>query len=204
MRISTDELEPAGYQICLQLDHEDIIPFVQEQLACDHWIARIFRRLIPGLLALALIYIVAAIVSSPGSWKTILEQFALGLGLSVLLAPVHELIHGFALWAVGAPHVQYRANWRKLYLMAGADRFVVNEREFYWIAFAPFAVISLFAIGLLFWQPPTALGLLFLHTAFCAGDFALADFMNAHSAHEIVTYDLMEEGKTFFLTKSAS
>lgn len=201
MRLAPEELESAGYRMYSQLDHEEIIPFVQDQLGGNHWIARVFRRLVPGLLALALIYLAFAIAASPGDWKAILGQFALGLGLSVMLAPIHELIHGVALWAVGAPRVQYRANWKKLYFMAGADRFVVDEREFYWIAFAPFAVISLLAIGLLLWQPPTALGLLFLHTAFCAGDFALADFMNANSAQGIVTYDLMEEGETFFFVK---
>ncbi|MDV7395982.1 hypothetical protein RZS08_31615, partial [Arthrospira platensis SPKY1] len=54
-----------------------------------------------------------------------------------------------ALKAVGAPSVQYRANWRKLYLMAAADRFVTNVREFYWVAFAPFAVVSIGGIALL-------------------------------------------------------
>ena len=51
------------------------------------------------------------------------------------------------------------------------------------------------------WQPLAAAGLLFLHTAFCAGDFALASFMNEHRKKGIVTYDLMEEGISYFFFK---
>ncbi|MBK6903547.1 MAG: DUF3267 domain-containing protein [Saprospirales bacterium] len=198
MRLPPEDLPAAGYRLLASLDHREIIPFVQEQLLKANWFARSYRGLVLLLLALSAGFLTFAIFRAPKAWEQILTQFSYGLALAFLLAPVHELIHGVALKAVGAPTVQYRANWRKLYLMAGADRFVANEREFYLVAFAPFVVISLGALVLSVWYPLLAIGLLFLHTAFCAGDFALAGFMNEHSEKGIVNYDLMGEGRSYF------
>lgn len=206
MRLTPEDLPAAGYRFLASLDHREIIPFVQEQLWKGNWIAGAYRGLVLILLALSAGVLTLAIFRAPKDWEQILTQFSYGMALAFLLAPVHELIHGVALKAVGAPTVQYRANWRKGYLMAGADRFVANEREFYVVAFSPFVVVSLAALALSVWHLLPAIGLLFLHTAFCAGDFALAGFMNEHSGEGIVNYDLMGEGRSYFfvLNKSES
>lgn len=201
MQLRPDELEERGYRLLASLHHQEIVPFVQENLRSGNAITRVFRWLTIGLLAVSAAYLTYSILVHPGEWGSILTRFSYGLALSFLLAPVHELIHGIALKAVGAPEVQYRANWRKLYLMAAADRFVTSEKEFYWVAFAPFAVITLSGLLLLYWHPLTALGLIFLHTTFCAGDFALAGFMNTHKDQDILTYDLTGEQITHFFIK---
>lgn len=198
MRLTPDDLPSAGYRLLSSLNHQEIIPFVQDHLWSKNPIARNFRWLTLSLLVVSIAFLAFAIIRSPKEWGHSLALFSYGLALSFLLAPIHELIHGVALKAVGAPAVQYTANWRKLYFMAGSDRFVANEREFYPIAFAPFAMISLGALVLLIWNPLTATSLLFLHTAFCVGDFALASYMNEHRKEGIVTYDLMKEGVSFF------
>ncbi|MFZ2898671.1 MAG: DUF3267 domain-containing protein [Saprospiraceae bacterium] len=201
MPLRPEDLENKGYRLLSSLQHMDIIPFVQEQLRGSGPIARSYRFLTMGLLAVSGAFLAYSIIASPGDWGNILTRFSYGLALAFLLAPIHELIHGVALKAVGAPSVQYRANWRKLYLMAAADRFVVGEKAFYIVAFAPFAVISLAALALLAWHPLTALGLLFLHTAFCAGDFALSEYMHAYREKEILTYDLVDEQISYFYVK---
>ena len=201
MRLTPEELSAAGYRLLSSLDHREIIPFVQDQLWSKNRIARNYRWLNLVLLIVSIAFLTFAIIRSPKEWEKSLTLFSYGLALSFLLAPIHELIHGAALKAAGAPTVQYRANWRKLYLMAGADRFVANEREFYLIAFAPFGVVSLGALIIMVWQPLTAIGLLFLHTAFCAGDFALASFINEHRDRDILTYDLMKEGISYFYVR---
>jgi hypothetical protein len=205
MYLTPENLETQGYRLHSSLDHEDIIPFVQEHIYSSNWIARGFRFLTMGLLAFSVVWIAVGIIRVPGDWGKILSYFGYGLILSFLLAPIHELIHGIALKAVGAPSVQYRANWRKLYFMAAADRFVTNDRQFYWIAFPPFVVISLLGLAMWMWLPYpwtfTALGLLFLHTAFCVGDFALAAFMNTHKEQNMLTYDLTDEKVSYFYVK---
>ena len=205
MHLPSQDLPSHGYRLLSSLHHQEIIPFVQEHLAGENWIARSYRMLTMGSLGVSLIYIVVSIIRTPGDWAQALTWFAYGLALAFLLAPVHELIHGIALKAVGAPSVQYRANWRKLYFMAASDGFVTNEREFYWVAFPPFVVISVAAIAMLALLPApwtfTALGLFFLHTAFCAGDFALAAYMNDHREEEILTYDVTEEQISYFYVK---
>lgn len=201
MHLRPEDLENKGYRLLSSLPHMDIIPFVQEQLRGSGPIARSYRLLTLGLLAASAAFLAYSIIAHPGDWEKVLTRYSYGLALAFLLAPIHELIHGIALKAVGAPSVQYRANWRKLYLMAAADRFVVGEKAFYLVAFAPFTVISLAALVLLTWQPLTAMGLLFLHTAFCAGDFALSEYMHANREKEILTYDLVDEQISYFYVK---
>ncbi|MCB9283129.1 MAG: DUF3267 domain-containing protein [Lewinellaceae bacterium] len=205
MRLHPQDLESQGYRLLSSLHHQEIVPFVQEHLGTDNWIVRAYRLLTMGSLGVSLGYIITSIIRTPGSWDQVLTHFSYGLALAFLLAPVHELIHGIALKAVGAPGVQYRANWRKLYFMAASDGFVTNAREFYWIAFPPFVVISTAAIAMLVWLPDpwtfTALGLFVLHTAFCVGDFTLAAFMNDHKEQGIVTYDVTDEQVSYFYVK---
>lgn len=201
MHLRPEDLEKNGYRLLSSLSHQEIIPFVQEHLQNSNPVARSYRVLTLGLMALSVGYLTYSILADPGAWKSALVDYSYGLALSFLLAPVHELIHGAALKALGAPSVQYRANWRKLYLMAAADRFVTGEKAFYLVAFAPFAVISLAAIVLFAWFPLTALGLLFAHTAFCAGDFALAGYMHAHRQEGILTFDLVDEQISYFYVK---
>jgi hypothetical protein len=201
MPLHPENLENNGYRLLSSLQHMDIIPFVQRQLRSGGPIARSYQLLTLGLLAASGAFLAYSIIASPGDWEKTLIRYSYGLALAFLLAPIHELIHGIALKAVGAPSVQYRANWRKFYLMAAADRFVVGEKAFYLVAFAPFAVISLAALALLAWHPLTALALLFLHTAFCAGDFALSEYMHANREKEILTYDLVDEQISYFYVK---
>jgi len=201
MRLTPEDLPSAGYRLLSSLDHGDIIPFVEERLGSGNRIVRNYFRFTFLLLAAAVGLLAWNIIRAPGQWGHSVALFFGGMGLAFLLTPIHELIHVAALKAVGAPSVQLRANWRKLYFMAGSDRFVADVREFYWIAFAPFAVISLGALALMFWQPLAATSLLFLHTAFCVGDFALASYMNEHREEGIVTYDLMKEGVSYFFVR---
>ncbi|MBK7406661.1 MAG: DUF3267 domain-containing protein [Saprospirales bacterium] len=206
MHLHPQDLPAHGYRLLTSLHHQELIPFVQEHLRSNNWIARSYQILTMGLLGVSMGYILVSIIRTPGDWDRILTYFSYGLALAFLLAPIHELIHGIALKIVGAPSVQYRANWRKLYFMAASDRFVTNDKEFYWIAFPPFAVVSMASIAMLLFLPfPwtfTALGLLTLHTAFCAGDFALAAFMNIHKNQGILTYDLTDEQLSFFYVKA--
>jgi hypothetical protein len=137
------------------------------------------------------------------------EVFArLGLGFFVffvVLLPLHELIHGLGYKLLGAKTVSYHADWRKLTFYAAADRFVASTREFCGLALAPFAILNaglLLGYGLA--EPPmtwVCLGALWLHTAGCAGDFALVNFCYKHRRKALVTYDDVGAAKSFFYAR---
>jgi hypothetical protein len=45
------------------------------------------------------------------------------------------------------------------------------------------------------------LGALWLHTAGCAGDFALVNFLYKHRRKALVTYDDVETARSFFYAR---
>ena len=60
-----------------------------------------------------------------------------GIGLSVMLMPLHKALHALAYKLVGAPLVSFDAQWKKLVFMAVAHRFVASRNEFSVVALAP-------------------------------------------------------------------
>ena len=91
--------------------------------------------------------------------------------------------------------------------MALADQFVANKKEFEVVALAPFAVISLTLLVLLFVASPswtiTIIGTLLAHTAMCSGDFGLLSYFEFHKDKQPVTYDDVESKTSYFYGKKA-
>jgi hypothetical protein len=108
---------------------------------------------------------------------------------------------------LGAPRVSYIANWRKLVFAALADRFVVNRREFWLVAFTPFVVLTVVLIGVGFFLPAlwqlTALMTAFVHAALCAGDFALASYFWEQRDRDLVTFDDTASDRVWFYERTA-
>jgi hypothetical protein len=73
------------------------------------------------------------------------------------------------------------------------------------VALAPFTILNaglLLGYGLA--EPPVTwvcLGALWLHTAGCAGDFALVNFCYKHRRKALVTYDDVGAAKSFFYAR---
>lgn len=109
-----------------------------------------------------------------------IAQLVLALTGSVAIVPVHERIHAVTYKAIGAPKVRFIAEWRKGLILTIADRFVVNQREYLWLAIAPLLVISAALGGLYFLTPEYNLfiaGLLCFRTLSCVGDIAIVNFL---------------------------
>ncbi|MBK7637511.1 MAG: DUF3267 domain-containing protein [Saprospiraceae bacterium] len=77
------------------------------------------------------------------------SYLSFGIIFAFLLILVHEYIHVLAYKSQGANRTSYDSNWKKLYFMALADKFVANKKEFSIVALAPFVVInSILILGL--------------------------------------------------------
>jgi hypothetical protein len=111
-------------------------------------------------------------------------------------------LHGAVYKFFGARRVLIKAQWRQMVVVAIADLFVVNARQFYWLALTPFVVINTSLILLWFWAEPALqfaiLGSLFMHTAGCSGDFAFCSFFWENRDKELYTYDEYENKKSYF------
>lgn len=208
MQLTPDQLAEAGYEPSLELSHKELAPFVQAQLRKRTFLTGLYLSLNLGLLAFMVG--LASWQTQKGliSWHTIFTHFSYGLALGIGLLFPHEALHAIAYKLVGARQVSFGGQWRQFIFYALANRFVANQREFLLVAFTPFSVLSAgLAIAFLIATLPTSwsyLGALFVHTALCSGDFALAGYMRSfpHKA-DVLTYDDTAAQTTYFFTRPA-
>jgi hypothetical protein len=208
MNIKPEDLEMKGYAKLDELDHKDLVPFIQLYMKkrTKYSIAYyIINVIILGLIG----YLFVHNNNIPG--HSIGQRFAhfyYGLAIALALLALHEYIHVLAYRYQGATNTSYDANLRKLYFMALADKFVVNRKEFKVVALAPFIVITTVLTLLLLivnsnWTL-TVTSILLAHTAMCSGDFGLLSYFEYNNEKEVVTYDDVSRKVSYFyeLTKN--
>lgn len=122
---------------------------------------------------------------------------------TLLLVPLHELIHGWLFRWYGAKDVRYGVVWKKLMFYAVAHGFAVNYKQFRYIALAPFVVISLLLIAaflLVSGTPAKALllGALVFHTLCCVGDFGLCAYLYRLRHRQPLSFDDADQNVTYF------
>lgn len=129
-------------------------------------------------------------------------QLLAGLAFSFsLLIVVHELIHGVAYKMVGAKKVYFGAMLSKLIFFAASDQEKFNGVQFRFIALAPFISLLVAGVSGLLVVPQYflfILTILFAHSFFCVGDFAVLNFMQQYELKKLYTYDSRSERKTYF------
>jgi hypothetical protein len=205
MKSVTEILQEKGYSQDAALNHAELIPFVKSYLFRKNRVTLSFL-IFNVLFFLSWIFVCVFFVShnllSTGqafSWS------AFGISISFLLAPIHELLHGLAYRICGAGKVSYKANWKKLYFMAIADKFITGRSAFYFIGLAPFVVISLSFLLLAVFEVPGRqvmwLTALWMHATLCAGDFGLMSYFNVNKTRDLITYDDAEIGVSYFYSR---
>ncbi|MGQ9902743.1 MAG: DUF3267 domain-containing protein [Anaerolineae bacterium] len=134
-------------------------------------------------------------------------QIILALIGSVVIVPVHEGIHAVTYKIIGAPAVRFVAEWRKGLIYTIANRFVVNQREYMWLAVTPLFAISI-ALGVLYFLTPEydlfIAGLLCFHTLSCVGDIAIVNFLWERRDQTLFSYDDDTLRKSYFYVQQAA
>ncbi|MEL6132293.1 MAG: DUF3267 domain-containing protein [Bacteroidota bacterium] len=193
MKIKPQELEAAGYKLRDTLDHDALIPFVQESMRLKTVYAIGFSVINLLLLGFVVGFFCLHIFRGDISFGTGLIHLLMGVGMAFLVVPIHELIHGLAYKLVGAQQTSYDANWKKFYFLAVADQFVINKRELEIVALAPFLLISFSGLLVMIWLAIpwqiSMAGMVLTHATFCGGDFGLLSYMTFHKSQQLVTYD---------------
>lgn len=196
-----------SFRLLLILPHDNLLPFLQEQLSSKS--RTIYYYIGLHIVILASIIVIGAMDISTGmiSWNGIFKSFGLGaLLVFTVLIIIHEGIHGLAYKIAGAPKISFGVNWRKLYFYAAADQFVVSRKSFLFIALAPFIVISSVSLAGLFFAGVSLkwvlLSVLLVHTGACAGDFAMLAFYEKHRhVGKLLTFDDVERKISYFYVK---
>jgi hypothetical protein len=198
-------LEQMGYRLDERLTHSDLVPFVVRYLKVRTSFTISFLVVnVLFILMLVAVCLYAAINKdmTPG---TVFLWVSYGCFATFVLIPFHEGLHGIAYKMVGAPAVTYEAHWRKLYFTANADKFVIRRKPFYLVGLLPFIVISTALIIAAFFVPLHICILLMttlaLHAGMCAGDFGLLSYFAHRREAEVISYDDMEKGTSYFLVR---
>jgi hypothetical protein len=186
------------------LDHNDMVPFILENLKARNPITAAFKH---GTMIL----ITVVLFLSIGQWDT--GAFFLGVGAGILFTftigvLLHELLHLIVYKILGARSTRLKLILHQGAIAAVADHFVISDKEFYWLAFTPFCVLTLAALFALFltwgWIFYGVSTFLVLHATACLGDFSLAGFMYEHRHEGVYTFDDVENERSFFYRKRRS
>jgi len=194
-----EELQESGdYEKLQDLDHNEMVPFLLENLKNQNPINAFFKH--GTMLLIALILFVWI-----GRWNTTLFFAGLGVGLIFTFTVgliLHELLHLMVYKILGAKKTRLKTLWDQGAVAAVADQFVVSEKEFYWLAFTPYAVLTTAGLIALFtttgWVFYGVSCFLILHATACIGDFSLAGYMYENRDREIYTFDDVENDKSYF------
>jgi hypothetical protein len=203
-----DQLRNSGeYELIAQLNHSQIKEFVINQLMQNGKIIRIYMIYQVVMIMTGMFFFTRSVVLAiKGDAVPLYYSLAALVFCFSLLIVIHELLHGIALKMSGAPEVSFGGYLKKFIFYAEADRFVINRKQFAFIALTPlFAVklITLTGIIILFNQPVLYF-LIFVmsaHSLFCAGDIGLLSIFYQNKETEIFTFDVKEEKTSYFYRK---
>ena len=125
------------------------------------------------------------------------------------LIVLHEIIHAIAYKLIGAKKLSFGMRLRKFLFFVLADRQVFCFQQFRKVALAPVVIIGLLCItGMIFtFNQPIFyffLSIFGIHSLFSGGDFGLLSYFENRKGREILTFDVKEEGKTYFYVKKKS
>ncbi len=192
------------YELIAQLNHRQIKEFVIKQLTENGKIIKVYMIYQVLMILIGIFFFTRSIVLAfQSSFDPLYYTIAAVVFSFSVLIVIHELLHGIALKITGAPKVNFGGYLEKFIFYAEADRFVINRKQFAFIALTPlFAVKLITLIGIiLLINHPVFYFLIFVmsaHSLFCAGDIGLLSVFYKNKTDEIFTFDVKAEKTSYF------
>jgi hypothetical protein len=192
------------FELFAELPHDQIKDFIRNNITEESRIIRIYMvyqviMILTGIFFLSR-SVVLVIRGDPKPFLFVLGSLVFTLTLLVI---IHELLHGLALKIAGAKKIKFGGYFKKFIFYAEADRFVMNRRQFAFVALTPFTVIKILTLAgiiLFFNQPILYFPVIIMsaHSLFCAGDIVILSFFFRYPGLEVFTYDSAVERKSYF------
>lgn len=186
----------------LELDFDDMIPFVLSNIRKKGLMSGLYMAV--NILALLSIVICSIWGFYKGwyTWSGYVIQVVLGsLSGSLLIIPVHELLHGLAYMLLGTKSIKFGVSLKQFFFYVTADRFPVSRNELLFLALLPFITVNVCLLWLAIeWAPQYVIlwgFLLFSHNLMCIGDFAISNFVLIEKG-ELYSYDEVGKKKCYF------
>jgi hypothetical protein len=189
------------------VSHARIKDFVLSQVMED-------RRFVPYYMIYQTVLFLAAIffftrsvvLSVRGDSAFLLISIGAIVFSLTLLVLIHELLHGLVLKLAGAPKVTFGMVPGRFIFYAEADRFVLSQRPFLWVAFTPLVAVQIVTLVLIIvWQGQPMvyfpLMVMCIHSFFCAGDVALVTLFYRFPGLKVYTYDNREEKTSYYFVE---
>lgn len=192
------------FELIAELNHKQIKDFVIHQLLGGGKLVRMFMIYQFLMILIGLFFLTRSIVFAFQDYsEPLYYSIAALIFCFSLLIVIHELLHGIALKITGAKKVNYGAYLKKFIFYAEADQFVINKKQFSFIALTPLVVVKLITLVgvVLFYNQAIFFFLIFImsaHSLFCAGDIGLLSIFSNYKKSEIFTYDIKAEKKSFY------
>ncbi len=207
MVYTPEDLENSSkFSLLLELKQDRIVDFVFKYFKKNNSATRAFYFLnILFVILLIRIIVEAFMVSGASPWTIILHSFfGLLLGMAFVI-PFHEGVHGLAYKMVGAKKIKFGMDIKQGIFFVTASRFVIGQKKFFFVALAPFVVLSaVFLTGFYLssfyykWLFVTAL---ISHSSMCIGDFAFMSFFRENAGKELYTFDEPEKRLSYVYEK---
>jgi len=184
-----------------KLHYDSIIAFVFKNIKKKTLGSGIYFLSLIFLFISLIIFSVRGFAAYHISFLKYLAAFFYGFFFgSFIVIPFHEFFHALAYRIIGA-RPKFGMDLKQLIFYITADKFVVNRKEFHWIALAPFIIINAFIASVFIFlnmqQQIIALFFLFFHNMMCIGDFAMLSFYHQHSEKKLYSFDIIEEKTSF-------
>jgi hypothetical protein len=192
----------ADFELLLTMDFQDMIPFVFTQIRRRGIMSILYGLVNLLMIAFILFFLLRGLLSGTLTGKIVLLQLVSGfLAGSILVIPVHELIHGLAYRLLGARKIHFGADMKQFIFFVTADRHPVSGAQIIFLALLPFTLINLLMVVITFCLLPhyTLFGASFLlfHNLMCIGDFAISNYVRLHQ-RKVYSYDVVKERKSYF------
>ncbi len=192
------------FKLIAKLNHQQIKDFVLQQLSTEGKIVRLFMVYQILMILIGLFFFTRSIVQI---FQDNAEPFYYSLGGLVfcftLLIIIHELLHGAALKIIGVKRINFGGYLKKIIFYAEADRYVLNRKQFAFIALTPLVVLKIVTLTgiIVFLNSPLLYFFVFVmsaHSLFCAGDIGLLSIFYKYKDSEIYTYDVKAEKTSYY------
>jgi len=195
------EQSPA-FHLVMELDFTEMIPFVLTNIRRRSYLSILYVLINLGFLVLAVFVALQGLMDSQLNWSMVFRQSLGGLlAGSILIIPVHELLHGLAYLLLGAAKIRFGADMRQFIFFVTADRCPVSGKGLSFLAMTPFLVINVVTLFVFrTWFPEMALlsiVMLLCHNIMCIGDFAIVNFVLL-ARGKIISFDKPEKQKSYF------
>ena len=208
MKYSVEELRNNdSFKLLHQIEYSDIISFVIRNIRRINLPTTIYFASNLILLLLVISFILSNIVYGNISWGKFFLYILFGFfGGSILIVPIHELLHGLIYKLAGAKKIRFGVIWEYLAFYVAADDFVSGKITISFVAITPFLIIT---SGFLtaYYLCPDLIRISFLfaalmHSTMCIGDFAILSYFSHNKDKEIYTFDESDKKISYFYEKT--